>query len=113
MRVHLGSKCPSVSEFLARKGGPGIRRSGLLVINRIDLAPFVGASLDVMDRDSRRMRGDLPFVFTNMKSGEGLPQVVAWLEAQRAQGLTASGRPSVVPHSHSHGEAHHHHHDHD
>jgi len=84
---------------IPRKGGPGIRRSGLLVINKIDLAPHVGASLEVMGRDSRRMRGDLPFVFTNLKSGEGLDQVVDWLNAQRAGGFTASARPS--PHTRS------------
>src|SRR6516164_2818625 len=98
----------SGGDKIPRKGGPGIRRSGLLVINKIDLAPYVGASLEVMDRDARRMRGDLPFVFTNMKTGEGLAQVVDWLQEQRARGLTASGRPNVVPHSHSHDEAHHH-----
>ncbi len=57
---------------IPRKGGPGIKRSGLLVINKIDLAPHVGASLEVMDRDARRMRGDRPFVFTNLMSGDGL-----------------------------------------
>ena len=94
---------------IPRKGGPGIRRSGLLVINKIDLAPYVGASLEVMDRDARRMRGDRPFVFTNLKTGEGLAQVVDWLQEQRAHGLTASGRPRTVSHSHSHGEALHDH----
>jgi urease accessory protein len=99
----------SGGDKIPRKGGPGIRRSGLLVINKIDLAPYVGASLEVMERDARRMRGDLPFVFTNMKTGEGLAQVVDWLQEQRSRGLTASGRPRTVPHSHSHDEAHHHH----
>src|SRR5882724_1420186 len=94
---------------IPRKGGPGIRRSGLLVINKIDLAPHVGASLDVMDRDSRRMRGALPFVFTNLKTGEGLSQVLDWLNDQRARGLTASGRPSAGDHSHSHSHSHHSH----
>ena len=92
----------SGGDKIPRKGGPGIRRSGLLVINKIDLAPYVGASLEVMDRDARRMRGDLPFVFTNMKTGEGMKQVVEWLEEQRARGLTASGRPSQSAHSHAH-----------
>src|SRR5215471_15960029 len=80
---------------IPRKGGPGIRRSDLLVINKIDLAPFVGASLEVMDRDTRRMRGELPFVFTNLKNGEGLSCVIDWIESQRARGLTASGRPGA------------------
>lgn len=65
---------------IPRKGGPGITRSDLLVINKIDLAPYVGADLAVMDRDSRRMRGDLPFVFTNLLTSEGLDRVVDWVE---------------------------------
>ena len=68
--VAAGDKIP-------RKGGPGITRSDLLVINKIDLAPMVGASLEVMDRDARRMRGERPFVFTNLKTGQGLDTVVA------------------------------------
>ncbi|MBV8817759.1 MAG: urease accessory protein UreG [Acidobacteriaceae bacterium] len=103
----------SGGDKIPRKGGPGIRRSGLLLINKIDLAPHVGASLDVMDRDARRMRGELPFVFTNLKTGQGLAEVLSWLNEQRARGLTASGIPSVAehhdhghPHSHSHGHSH-------
>jgi len=71
--VAAGDKIP-------RKGGPGITRSDLLVINKIDLAPYVGASLEIMDRDARRMRGGRPFVFTNLKSGEGVAQVIAFIE---------------------------------
>jgi len=65
---------------IPRKGGPGITRSDYLVINKMDLAPYVRADLSVMDRDSRRMRGDLPFVFTNLLTGEGLDRVVDWVE---------------------------------
>lgn len=64
---------------IPRKGGPGITRSDLLVINKIDLAPYVGASLEVMDRDARRMRGDRPFIFTNLMSLQGLDQVIDWI----------------------------------
>src|ERR1700692_1212944 len=91
---------------IPRKGGPGITRSDLLVINKIDLAPHVGASLDVMDRDARRQRGERPFVFTNLMNGEGLESVIEWLEKQIASGLTASTRPEKRLNSHSHGHAH-------
>ncbi len=65
----------SAGDKIPRKGGPGITRSDLLVINKIDLAPYVGASLEVMDRDARKMRGEGAFVFTNLKTGEGLSTV--------------------------------------
>ena len=64
---------------IPRKGGPGITRSDLLVINKIDLAPHVGADLGVMERDSRRMRGERPFVFTNLRTGEGVDTIVRWI----------------------------------
>jgi urease accessory protein len=67
-------------EKIPRKGGPGITRSDLLLINKIDLAPHVGASLDVMDADTRKMRGDRPFVMTDLKSGTGLNEVVRFIE---------------------------------
>ena len=69
-------------EKMPRKGGPGITRSDLLIINKIDLAPYVGASLEVMERDTLKMRGDKPFVFSNMKSGQGLDSIVAFIEHQ-------------------------------
>jgi len=75
-------------EKIPRKGGPGITRSDLLVINKIDLAPHVGASLEVMERDATRMRGDRPFVFTNLKTGEGLERIVAFL---LREGMLESG----------------------
>jgi len=65
---------------IPRKGGPGITRSDLLVINKIDLAPYVGASLEVMERDARKMRNGQSFVFTNLMNGEGLQEVVAWIK---------------------------------
>ena len=75
--VAAGDKIP-------RKGGPGIMKSDLLVINKIDLAPMVGASLEVMQRDAKKMRGERPFVFTNLKTGQGLDTVVRFI---RRQGL--------------------------
>ena len=73
--VAAGDKIP-------RKGGPGITRSDLLVINKIDLAPLVGASLEVMERDAKRMRGERPFVFTNLKTGDGLDSIVQFIAAE-------------------------------
>jgi urease accessory protein len=72
----------SGGDKVPRKGGPGVTRSDLLVINKIDLAPYVGASLDVMARDSKAMRGDRPFVFTNLKTGEGLEDVIIWIQQE-------------------------------
>jgi urease accessory protein len=69
-------------EKIPRKGGPGITRSDLLVINKIDLAPYVGADLGVMERDSKRMRGDRPFVFTNLRDGIGADLVVDWIRRE-------------------------------
>ncbi|GAB7081838.1 urease accessory protein UreG [Megalodesulfovibrio paquesii] len=69
----------SAGDKIPRKGGPGICKSDLLVINKIDLAPLVGASLEVMDHDARRMRGDKPFVFANMKTGQGLEEIIAFI----------------------------------
>src|ERR1700681_2164393 len=100
----------SAGDKIPRKGGPGITRSDMLVINKIDLAPFVGASLEVMDRDARKMRGDRPFLFTNLRAGAGVPELKAWVEEKmslpaeaRHKVVTAEdlrGRP--VRHSHSH-----------
>jgi urease accessory protein len=73
--VAAGDKIP-------RKGGPGITRSDLLVINKIDLARLVGASLEVMERDAKRMRGERPFVFTNLKTGDGLDRIVEFIAAE-------------------------------
>ena len=69
----------SAGDKIPRKGGPGITRSDLLIINKIDLAPYVGASLEVMDRDARKMRGERPFVFTNIRAGEGVADVVTFV----------------------------------
>ncbi len=72
----------SGGDKIPRKGGPGVTRSNLLVINKTDLAPHVGADLDVMARDAKTMRGDRPFVFTNLKRGEGLQDVIAWIRKE-------------------------------
>jgi len=73
--VAAGDKIP-------RKGGPGITKSDLLVINKIDLAPLVGASLEVMDRDAKKMRGARPFVFSNLKTGQGLETIIRFIETE-------------------------------
>jgi urease accessory protein len=103
---------------IPRKGGPGITRSDLLVINKIDLAPYVGASLEVMERDSRKMRGERLFLFTNLRADVGLDRVIAWLEEKllapeqgRRELIDAHapyvGKPHAHGpggHSHGHGE---------
>ena len=77
----------AAGEKIPRKGGPGITKSDLLVINKIDLAPYVGASLEVMDRDAKKMRGDRPFIFTNLKTGQGVEQIEQFIVEQ---GMLAS-----------------------
>ncbi len=72
----------AAGEKIPRKGGPGITKSDLLVINKIDLAPMVGASLEVMAHDAKKMRGDKPFIFTNLKVGQGLEEIVRFIEKQ-------------------------------
>jgi urease accessory protein len=81
--VAAGDKIP-------RKGGPGITKSDLLVINKIDLAPMVGASLEVMDRDAKKMRGAKPFVFSNLKTGQGLAAIVQFIETE---GMLCEAQP--------------------
>ncbi len=109
----------SGGDKIPRKGGPGIIRSDLLVINKIDLAPYVGASLKVMEHDTKRMRGERPFVFTNLKNETGLDDVLTWLEKQLA--VPVEQRHSIIdahspyvgqPHSHEHDDdsEHMHHH---
>ena len=87
-------------EKIPRKGGPGITRSPLLLINKMDIAPYVGADLAVMDRDARRMRGTKPYIFTNMKSGAGLEAVITWIEHSRpdvGRGLKRALMQVVLP----------------
>src|SRR5690242_1700494 len=97
----------SGGDKIPRKGGPGITRSDLLVINKIDLAPYVGASLEVMERDALIQRGKRPFVFTNLKDGTGLDKVIEWLETQLQ--TPAQQRRSLIE-VHSYTPSHHHHH---
>lgn len=92
-------------EKIPRKGGPGITRSDLLIVNKTDLAPHVGASLEIMQRDTDKQRGSRPYVFTDLKSGKGLADVIAWIEAR----LDARRQPDYVrphwqiePHAHTH-----------
>src|SRR5579859_3543856 len=109
----------SGGDKIPRKGGPGIIRSDLLVINKIDLAPYVGASLEVMERDARKKRGDRPFLFTNLKDGTGVMELITCLEKQLA--VPIEQRHSIIdahspyvgqPHSHDHDVEHEHHHTH-
>jgi len=72
----------SAGDKIPRKGGPGITKSDLLIINKIDLAPYVGASLEVMERDATKMRGDRPFVFSNLKQEQGLAEIIEFIEQQ-------------------------------
>jgi urease accessory protein len=76
----------SAGDKIPRKGGPGITRSDMLVINKIDLAPFVGASLEVMDRDAKKMRGERPFVFANIRAGKGVEEIASFIEKQGGLG---------------------------
>jgi urease accessory protein len=92
---------------IPRKGGPGITRSDLLVINKIDLAAHVGASLEVMERDARRKREERPFVFSNLKSGEGLDIILGWVERQ-LDAPDAQRRVLVNTARRQHGGHHHH-----
>ncbi|XXY49371.1 urease accessory protein UreG [Sorangium sp. So ce269] len=83
----------SAGDKIPRKGGPGITRSDLLIINKIDLAPMVGASLEVMDRDARKMRGDRPFLFTNLKENKGVEEIAAFIVEKG--GLDAGSRAAA------------------
>jgi urease accessory protein len=94
--VAAGDKIP-------RKGGPGITRSDLLVVNKIDLAPYVGASLEVMDRDVRKMRGDRAFLFTNLKNGTGVPELTTWVRRQMDTPRNERRPRARTGHAHSHG----------
>jgi len=99
--VAAGDKIP-------RKGGPGITRSDLLVINKIDLAPHVGASLDVMDRDTRSTRADRPFLFTNLKDGTGVPELIGWVRRnlevppEQRHRVAHATEPAASSHHHKH-----------
>lgn len=107
----------SGGDKIPRKGGPGVGRSDLLLINKIDLAMMVGASLEVMSRDSRKVRGDAPFMFTNLRSGIGLTDVIAWIDEKYAdpnrREIIDAHAPYVgVPHTHAHDHTNEHDHVH-
>ncbi len=98
---------------IPRKGGPGVTRSSLLLINKIDLAEQVGASLEVMDRDAKRMRGERPFLFTDLKHGQGIDGVIDWLTSRMRSGgwralgsVSSPGSLANGGHSHSHSHSH-------
>jgi urease accessory protein len=95
--VAAGDKIPS-------KGGPGITRSDLLVINKIDLAPYVGASLEKMDIDARRMRGERPFVMTNLKKGDGLDRIIEFIEIKGGLRPKTQAQNTGQKHSQKHGQ---------
>lgn len=104
----------SGGDKIPRKGGPGQTRSDLLVINKIDIAGIIGADLSVMDRDSKRMRGDLPFIFTCLKTGQGVREVCDWLAKKIEEvkttpdrsGLRRALHPHDHPHDHDHPHTH-------
>ena len=101
--VAAGDKIP-------RKGGPGIMRSDILVINKIDLAPYVGADLEVMHRDAHKMRGDRPFIFANLKTQTGLSEIITLIQAQYRLGpspaVAHAAAEFVHEHSHTHSHIH-------
>ena len=97
--VAAGDKIP-------RKGGPGIARSDLLIINKIDLAPYVGADLGVMERDAHKMRGDRPFVFTNLKTREGVHTIVDFIRHQYQQGPSPGVAAAAAEFTHAHSHSH-------
>ena len=99
----------SAGDKIPRKGGPGIIKSDLLIINKIDLAPYVGASLEVMDRDARRMRGNQPFVFSNLKTGQGLDTIIDFIldrgmlrDKDRLSASAALSHPPLPTHGSQH-----------
>ena len=85
----------SAGDKIPRKGGPGITRSDLLVINKIDLAPHVGASLEIMDRDSKRMRQERPFVFANVRAGHGVPEIARFIVHAGGLAVSSSHTPGT------------------
>ncbi|MGF1525034.1 MAG: urease accessory protein UreG [Leptolyngbyaceae cyanobacterium] len=97
--VAAGDKIP-------RKGGPGIMKSDVLIINKVDLAPHVGADLGVMQRDAQKMRGDRPFVFTNLKTQEGLHTVIEYIRHQYKQGPSPAVAAAAIEFAHNHAHPH-------